>query len=105
MNYMDMLKLFNEFLYKAPDYATQKDWGGLIAFPFNAVINWPMATPAGVALFTHHKVNTMLKKMFDVWTVFLTGKKSRYVLNKQTGWLCEDALKELEVPAYDNPQK
>jgi hypothetical protein len=76
----------------------------LIAFPFNAVINWPMATPAGVALFTHHKVNAMLKKMFDVWAVFLTGKKSRYVLNKDTGWLCPDALATLKVPAYDDPQ-
>jgi phosphatidylserine decarboxylase len=69
-----MLKLFNEFLYQAPGYATEKDWGGLIAFPFNVVINWPMTTTAGVALFTSHKVNVMLKKMFDVWAVFLTGK-------------------------------
>jgi phosphatidylserine decarboxylase len=99
-----MLTLFNEFLYQAPDYATEKDWGGLIAFPFNVVINWPMATPAGVALFTHHKVNAMLKKMFDVWAVFLTGKKSLRVLNKDTGWLCQDALDSLKVPAYDNPQ-
>jgi phosphatidylserine decarboxylase len=102
---MDMLTLFNEFLYSAPDYATEKDWGGLIAFPFNVVINWPMATPAGVALFTSHKVNVMLKKMFDVWAVFLTGKKSQYVLNTKTGWLSEEALETLKVPSYDNSQK
>ena len=98
-----MLTLFNEFLYQAPDYATEKDWGGLIAFPFNVVINWPMATPAGVALFTSHKLNAMFKKMFDVWTVFLTGKKSRYVLNKETGWISPDALATLGVPKYDDP--
>jgi len=99
-----MLTLFNEFLYQAPDYATEKDWGGLIAFPFNVVINWPMATTAGVALFTSDKVNAMLKKMFDVWAVFLTGKKSRYVLNKDTGWISPAALDTLKVPAYDNPE-
>jgi len=104
-NYIDMLKLFNEFLYQAPDYATEKDWGGLIAFPFNVVINWPMATSAGVALFTSHKVNAMLKKMFDVWAVFLTGKRSLYVLNTETGWLSKDALDTLKVPAYNNPKK
>ena len=100
-----MLTLFNEFLYQAPDYATEKDWGGLIAFPFHAVIKWPMVTPAGLTLFTHHKVNAMLKKMFDVWAVFLMGKKSLYVLSKQTGWFCEDSLDELKVPVFDDPTK
>ena len=99
-----MLTIFNEFLYQAPDYANEKDWGGLIGFPFNAVIVWPMGTPAGAALFTHPKLNAMLKKMFDVLAVFLTGKKSRYVLNKQTGWLSPGALATLSVPPYDDPQ-
>jgi phosphatidylserine decarboxylase len=99
-----MLTLFNEFLYQAPDYANEKAWGGLIGFPFNAVINWPMGTPAGAALFTHPKVNAMLKKMFDVLAVYLTGKKSRSVLNKKDGWLSEESLDKLKVPAFDNPQ-
>ena len=99
-----MLNLFNDFLHQAPDYANEKDWGGLIAFPFNAVINWPMGTPAGAALFTHPKVNAMLKKMFNVLAVFLTGKKSQYVLNKKDGWFCQGALDNLlKVPAFDNP--
>jgi phosphatidylserine decarboxylase len=101
--YQEMLTLFNELLHQAPDYANEKDWGGLVDFPFRAVINGPMVTPAGLALFTHHKVNAMLKKMFDVWAVFLTGKKSRYVLNKQTGWFCKDSLDKLKVPAFDDP--
>lgn len=100
-----MLNMFNEFLYQAPDYKTEKTWGGLIAFPFNAVINWPMATPAGVALFTSPKVNAMLKKMFDVWAVFLTGKKSREVLNTKEGWLGPESLRELTVMHYEQPDK
>jgi len=96
-----MLTLFSELLCKAPHY---KDHG-FIGFPFNAAIDVPMVTPAGLALFTHHKVNAMLKKMFDIWAAFLKGKKSQYVLNKQTGWLCEKALDQLKVPAFDDPTK
>jgi hypothetical protein len=47
----------------------------------------------------------MLKKIFDVLVVFLTGRKSQYVLVKQTGWLCEEALDKLKVPAYDDLKK
>ena len=100
-----MLKLFNKQLHHAPDYETEKHWGGLIAFPFNVIVNYPMGTPAGIALFTHPKVNAMLKKMFDVWAVFLTGKKSREVLNKNTGWLCKDALPTFQVPPYNDPDE
>ena len=102
-NYTEMLNIFNELLHQAPDYATEKDWGGLIAFPFNVILNYPMATPAGIALFTHHKVNAMLKKMFSVWAVHLSGKKSRDVLNKTTGWFSPKGLEALAVRPFDKP--
>ena len=52
-----MLSMFNEQLHKAPEFETEKNWGDFIAFPFNVIVNWPMGAPAGVALFTHYKVN------------------------------------------------
>jgi hypothetical protein len=57
-----MLQLFDTFVSEPPDFGVQVQWGGLIAFPFNAVIDWPMTTQAGAALFTHPAINTQLKE-------------------------------------------
>jgi phosphatidylserine decarboxylase len=100
----EMLQLFDSFIYDAPEFDVQSKWGGLIAFPFNAVIDWPMTTPAGTALFTSPAVNAAFKKIFDAWAIYLHSKASASVLNEQTGWLSEDARSLLSVPKYDAPQ-
>lgn len=82
-DYRMMLYLFDLILKKAPDYENND----LVGFPINAIIDWPMGTPAGYSMFTKDKVNRVFKKMFDVWVEFLTSPKSRYVLtNAPNGW-------------------
>jgi phosphatidylserine decarboxylase len=99
-----MLHLFDYLVYEAPDFGVQVGWGGLIAFPFNAVINWPMTTQAGAALFTHPAVNAQLKKIFDAWATYLHSKPSAKVLRKgDGGWLSDAARKLLAVPNYQDP--
>ena len=88
-NYRQMLQLMNQILITAPDF----DETGLVGFPINAVINWPMGTPAGTSVFLNEKVNSQLKKILNQWAVFLSSPDSRYVLNDdpEKGWFGRDA--------------
>ncbi|KAK7460958.1 hypothetical protein VKT23_008886 [Stygiomarasmius scandens] len=96
-DYMKMLSLFNCVLHEAPEFETHE----FVAFPINAVLNWPMGTSAGQAVFTNSKVNAQFKKMFDVWSSFLASKESRYVLTTdEKGWFGPEANKAL--PGFDD---
>lgn len=53
-DYIKMLECFNEIMTTAPAY--QKDTG-LVGFPLNAIIDWPMGTTSGFAAFLNEKVN------------------------------------------------
>ncbi|PCH42429.1 phosphatidylserine decarboxylase protein [Wolfiporia cocos MD-104 SS10] len=79
-DYKLMLYLFDDILTLAPAYEDN----ALVGFPINAILDWPMGTPAGYSMFTNEKVNVMFKKMFDVW---VTSPDSRYVLTTaDNGW-------------------
>jgi len=83
-DYRHMLRLLNEILTRAPVFNDNE----LIGLPINAILDWPMSTPSGIAAFLDEKVNEQFKKMLDVWAYFLRSKGSVYVLNEtQTGWL------------------
>lgn len=103
-----MLAAFDSFLRHAPTYDDERKWGGLIAFPFNAVIDWPMATPAGMEVFTMPIINNQFKRVFDAWAQYLRSKDSadevlfdhRKDPNDESktllGWLSPEALEELK---------
>lgn len=88
-NYRQMLRIMNRILTTAPEFNKT----GLVGFPINAIINWPMGTPAGTSVFLNEKVNRQLKKILNQWAVFLSSADSRYVLNDhpEKGWLGRDA--------------
>ena len=92
-DYRLMLQLINRVMTKAPEFHQT----GLVGFPINAIINWPMATPAGTTVFLNSKVNNQLKKILNQWGEFLKSKESRYVLNDnpETGWFGRDAKKAM----------
>ena len=48
-----MLCLFDLILTKAPEWENND----LVGFPINAILDWPMGTPAGYSMFTNSKVN------------------------------------------------
>ncbi|KAK0491955.1 phosphatidylserine decarboxylase-like protein [Armillaria luteobubalina] len=86
-DYMTVLTLFNKILTEAPAFKESEYEVGLIGFPINAILDWPMGTPAGFTTFINPKVNTQFKKMFDVWASFLTSTESHYVLTTDmSGW-------------------
>ncbi|KAI8998588.1 Phophatidylserine decarboxylase-domain-containing protein [Trametes punicea] len=80
-DYKLMLKLFNHAIGTAPAYEDD----GLVGFPISAVLDWPMGTPAGIAMFCRPDVNEHFKKLFDVWSSFLTSEASCGVLNDGPG--------------------
>jgi len=99
-NYKTMLLLFNDILTEAPDYQ-QND---LVGFPINAILDWPMGTPAGFRVFVDPRVNLQFNKMFDVWSAFLTSSKSTYVLTTANdGWF--GPLASEAIPNFDTTFK
>ncbi|QRV91900.1 phosphatidylserine decarboxylase family protein [Ceratobasidium sp. AG-Ba] len=83
-SYQHMLQAFNIIIQSAPEYESND---GLVGFPINAILDWPMATPAGLVTFLIPKLNEMFKKMFAVWSEFLTSPASCSVLNTSAnGW-------------------
>lgn len=92
-DYMHMLKLFNVILTHAPDF----DETGFVGFPFNAILDWSMATEGGWAGFIDDRINCRLKAILDQWGCFLKSADSAYVLNTdpRSGWFGEDAKKAL----------
>ncbi|XP_028416692.1 L-tryptophan decarboxylase-like [Dendronephthya gigantea] len=85
-----MILLINMIMRKAPEYNKT----GLVGFPINVILNWPMATTAGFAAFLNDKVNRLFKDILNYWGEFLSSYDSTYVLNKdkESGWFGEDAM-------------
>ncbi|KAJ2972414.1 hypothetical protein NUW54_g12272 [Trametes sanguinea] len=82
-DYKLMLKLFNHIISTAPAFEDHE----FVGFPINAILDWPMGTPAGMAMFSRPDVNVHFHKMFDVWAAFLDSEESNAVLNSgATGW-------------------
>jgi phosphatidylserine decarboxylase len=87
-NYQQMLRVINHVLTTAPEYNTT----GMVGFPINAILDFPMITPAGLSAFTMQQVNAMFMKVLNVWTEFLATESSLYVLNETpTGWFSPSA--------------
>ncbi len=89
-DYMQMLALINTVLTTAPTFNTT----GLVGFPINAILDWPMGTPAGFTAFLNDKVNAQFKKILNTWATFLSSPDSRYVLSDdpENGWLGAAAM-------------
>ena len=89
-DYKHMLQLMNQILTQAPEF----NQTGLVGFPINAILDWPMGTPAGTTAFLNEKVNQQLKKILTQWAVFLGSPDSRYVLSDdpETGWFGRNAM-------------
>lgn len=96
-DYHVMLQLFNCIVTRAPEF----DRSGLVGFPINAILDWPMGTRAGFAAFLSSKVNAQLRKVLDAWARFLASKDSVHVLNEdpRAGWFGADAM--AAMPHFD----
>jgi len=94
-----MLRLINELLTMAPEFGESS----MVATPLNAILDWPMGTPAGFGAFRDPRINAMLKKILGAWCEFLSGADSLYVLNDSpTGWKCAEAQRKVGMGQYEH---
>ena len=92
-NFAEFLKLLNALMQTAPpcyqkytdkDHDAHFSAAGMIGFPINALIDWPMATKSGYAFFSNSLVNQQFKRILDVWTEFVKSPASAYILTEET---------------------
>ncbi|WP_305370683.1 phosphatidylserine decarboxylase family protein [Photobacterium leiognathi] len=110
LSFDEFIVLLNAIMTQAPECTeyTDPQTGelnpcGLIGFPINALLDWPMATPAGYTFFSNALVNQQIKKILTYWSTFLESQDSRYVLvtddlnrtPKVLGWLNPTAQREM----------
>lgn len=98
-DYHHMLQLMNVIMTHAPEF----DETGLVGFPFNAILNWSMATEGGWTGFLDEKINLHLKAILNEWAIFLQSHESTSVLNDdpRKGWFGEDAKRAMPTFATD----
>lgn len=78
-----MLERLDDILTSSPCFQTND----LVGFPVNAMLNWPMNTPAGAQTFQNPALNAQLLAIFKVWASFLISPESCYVLDDaEDGW-------------------
>ncbi|CAG8569067.1 5072_t:CDS:1, partial [Dentiscutata heterogama] len=95
----DMLLAIDTIMTTAPPWSDAAELSGLIGFPINAILDWPMATASGFAFFLEPKVNGCLKDILTEWSKFLQSKDSSSVL---PGWLGADGLNALTAKGNQN---
>ena len=98
-DYHHMLQLLNRIMTTAPEFNKT----GLVGFPINAILDWPMGTQAGAAAFLNEKVNRQLKKILEHWATFLGSSDSCYVLSDdpESGWFGRDAKEAMPTFVED----
>lgn len=98
-DYNQMLQVMNHILTTAPEFNKT----GLVGFPINAILDWPMGTTAGAAVFLNDKVNAQLKQILQAWAVYLGSADSCYVLSDdpESGWFGRDAMEAMPGFADD----
>ena len=96
-SWQHMIILINNIMTTTPEY----DKTGLVGFPINVILNWPMATTAGFAAFLNDKVNALFKSILNYWGKFLSSSASCHVLtdDPRHGWFGEDAMQAM--PNFD----
>jgi phosphatidylserine decarboxylase len=95
-----LLQVLNHVLTTAPAWTDAGHSVGLVGVPINAILDWPMGTRAGFAVFQDPEVNAMIKKVLDTWGEYLKSEASCSVLeDNKIGWFSEHGIKSLEEVA------
>lgn len=93
----ELLRLINGVLTLAPEYGQST----MVMLPLAGILDWTMSTPAGYAVYRDPRMNRWLHDLLGVWSQFLSGPDSRYVLNdSETGWLSSSARDAIGMDAF-----
>ena len=84
----EFIILLNNIVQKvAPEFYNKPgstDAAGLVAFPINALLDFPMGTLPGFTVFSNAKFNAAMKDVLNYWTNFLTSPNSTYTLTRSS---------------------
>jgi len=96
-SFNEMLLAIDVIIKTAPPWSDAAERSGLIGFPINAIVDWPMATASGFAFFLEPKVNDCLKAILTKWCNYLQDphQDSNSVLHPPSGWLGTEGLSAL----------
>jgi phosphatidylserine decarboxylase len=110
-NYKTMLYLFNTLLTKVPEWFGGGDSdipNGLVGFPYNIIVDWPMGTESGRQFFLDPRVNNCLKDILNAWGTFLkdptaggSGPSGGNQALIDAGWTKKEAIEQLENKANE----
>lgn len=98
----EFLKLLNVIMTTSPEFMVDKgndEAQGLVGFPINALLDWPMGTASGVTVFQDPTFNAAMKDVLTSWGTFLTTEPSRYVLAKGDATSDPETIARLSEPA------
>lgn len=106
----EFLSLLNTIMTTSPEFIVDSgsdEAQGLVGFPINALLDWPMGTAAGFATFNNAKFNSYFKVVLNYWGTYLRTEPSRYVLAegddssdpRAIAWLSEPAKKQMVAVA------
>ena len=74
-----------------------------IGTPINAILDWPMGTKAGFAVFLRDDVNVVFQKILQYWAGYLQSPKSiDTVTTADGGWLSTKAQTDPKNPGLHN---
>lgn len=92
-DYRTMLQVINIIITKPLTFNET----GLVGFPLNAIIDWPMGTPAGTNVFLNKQVNEKFKAILNYWGCYLKSPDSASVLTDGTpeDWFSHPALEAI----------
>ncbi|KAF5662144.1 phosphatidylserine decarboxylase [Fusarium heterosporum] len=91
-NFGQFLNVVNVIIQSPPPFyntETPPTAMGLIGFPINAVLDWPMGTIAGYEFWLIPAINAAFKDVLNTWGQFLESQASQAGLKD---WLSPDAL-------------
>ncbi|KAH0183189.1 hypothetical protein KCV03_g9895, partial [Aureobasidium melanogenum] len=99
--YQHFLQVLNHILTTTPHWNDQSEKVGMVGVPINAVLDWPMGTPSGFAVFLDPQVNAMLKKVLNAWGEFLSSPEScePALGDGPKGWFSKTGKSELSRTA------
>jgi phosphatidylserine decarboxylase len=115
----EFLGLLNGIMSTSPEFIVDSDSveaQGLVGFPINALLDWPMGTVGGQVTFNNDQFNAYFKTVLNYWSWFLTTPPSRYVLAEgdatsdpqSIAWLSDPAKAQMvrvaQQPFGDPPQ-
>lgn len=96
-NVEELLQLIDAVLTVAPEYGDST----MVMLPLAAILDWTMATPAGYAVYRDPRMNRFLHDVLGVWSDFLSGPDSLYVLNDSpSGWLSPAARRVIGIEQF-----